>query len=59
MQEKTVSVPKFTRPDVIDEMTQENIKDTIKSQEIEMENLLKEIERKKECIAHYSQFLTV
>jgi len=50
-------VPKFTRPDVIDEMTKQMIKDTIQSQETEIENLKNEIERKNECIKHYKKYL--
>ena len=55
--EAKFNVPKFTRPDVIDEMTKQMIEDTIQSQETEMENLKNEIERKNECIKHYKKYL--
>ena len=57
-EEKKFKVIKFTRPDVEEELTEQNIRDIITSQEIEIENLTKEIERKKECILHYQKFLS-
>ena len=56
-EEKKFKVIKFTRPDVEEELTEQNIKDIITSQEMEIENLTKEIERKKECISHYNQYI--
>jgi hypothetical protein len=57
IEEVKISVPKFTRPEVVEELTEQNIKDIVESQEIEIKNLTNEIERKKACIAHYSKFL--
>ncbi|MDY0278094.1 MAG: hypothetical protein RBQ97_08415 [Acholeplasma sp.] len=56
-EEKKIRVVKFTRPDVEEELTEQNIKDIISGQEMEIDNLTKEIERKRECIAHYKKFL--
>lgn len=55
-EEKKIRVVKFTRPDVEEELTEQVIKDIITSQELEIENLTKEIERKKECIEHYKKY---
>lgn len=57
VEEIKISVPKFTRPDVEEELTEQVIKDIITSQEMEIENLTKEIERKKECISHYKKYI--
>lgn len=56
-EEVKISVPKFTRPEIEEELTEQVIKDIINSQEMEIENLTKEIERKKECIAHYKKYI--
>jgi len=56
-EEVKTKVPKFTRPEIEEDLTEQNIKDIITSQKIEIENLGKEIDRKNECIAHYSKFL--
>lgn len=56
-EETKIKVIKFTRPDVEEELTEQNINDIIVSQEMEIENLTKEIERKRACIAHYNQYL--
>jgi hypothetical protein len=55
--EKKIKTVKFTRPYVEEELTEQNIKDIITSQEIEIENLTKEIKTKKECIKHYKKYL--
>ena len=57
VEEVKIKVPKFTRPEVEEELTEENIRDIITSQEMEIENLEKEIERKKQCIAHYEKYI--
>ena len=57
VEEVKIKVPKFTRPEIEEELTEQNIKDIIGGQEIEIENLTKEIERKKECIAHYKKYI--
>ena len=57
VEEVKIKVPKFTRPEIEEELTEQNIKDIIISQEIEIENLTKEIERKKECISHYKKYI--
>ncbi|MDY0218844.1 MAG: hypothetical protein RBR14_05805 [Candidatus Cloacimonas acidaminovorans] len=56
-EEKKIRVVKFTRPDVEEELTEQVIKDIITSQEMEIENLTKEIERKRDCIKHYQKYL--
>ena len=55
-EEKKIKVPKFTRPEIEEELTEQNIKDIIESQKMEIENLKKEIERKNECIKHYKKY---
>lgn len=57
VEEVKIKVQKFTRPDVEEELTEQVIKDIITSQEIEIENLTKEIERKRDCIKHYQKYL--
>lgn len=57
-EEKKVKVPKFTRPDVVEELTKDNIKDIITGQEMEIKNLEREIKMKKNCIKYYSGYLT-
>lgn len=57
VEEVKIKVQKFTRPDVEEELTEQVIKDIITSQEMEIENLTKEIERKKECISHYKKYI--
>lgn len=56
-EEIKIKAPKFTRPEIEEELTEQNIQDIITSQEIEIENLTKEIERKKECISHYKKYI--
>ena len=56
-EEIKISVPKFTRPDVVEELTEQNLKDIIGGQELEIENLTKELERKRACVEHYQVFL--
>jgi hypothetical protein len=55
-EEKKIKTVKFTRPEIEEELTEQNIKDIIESQKTEIENLKKEIERKKECINHYKKY---
>ena len=56
VEEKKIKVPKFTRPEIEEELTEQNIKDIIESQKNAIECLEKEIERKKECINHYKKY---
>jgi hypothetical protein len=56
-EEKKIKVAKFTRPEIVEELTEGNIKDIIQGQENEIENLSNEIKRKKECVAHYKKAL--
>jgi predicted RNase H-like nuclease (RuvC/YqgF family) len=52
-----IKVPKFTRPEIEDEMTIQDIEAIVSSQEIEISNLEKEIERRKACVSHYKKYL--
>lgn len=56
-EEKTILVPKFTRPEVEEKLTTQNIKDIIKSQENAIKCLEKELSTKEECVKHYKKYL--
>lgn len=57
VEEVKIKVPKFTRPEVIEELTIANVNDIIESQKLALADLEKEVQRKKECITHYQSFL--
>lgn len=54
---KTIKTKMFTQPNVEEELTKESIKEIIAGQEIEIENLKREIKNKQDCIKHYQQYL--
>lgn len=54
-EEKKFKVEKFARPGVFDELTKQNVVDIIQGQEDEIKNLESQIEKRKDCIAHYKK----
>ncbi len=56
-EEKKLSIAKFTRQELTDDLTLQNVKDIIESQETEIKNLDNDIENKKKVVEYYSQFL--